>query len=100
MTINGCAGYAAAKGGVMGFMRHLTFEVGPYHITVNSICPEMIIGGRGEFAPSPEQLQTMKDKALLKDGMRPEDIASVAQKLVAFGRHCPVRILQHEIMQS
>ena len=76
MTINACAGYTAAKAGVMGFTRHLAFEVGPYHITVNSICPGMVIGGRGKFAPSPEQLRNMKDKALLKDVTRPEDTAN------------------------
>lgn len=76
MTINACAGYTAAKAGVMGFTRHLAFEVGPYHITVNSICPGMVIGGRGKFAPSPEQFRNMKDKALLKDVTRPEDTAN------------------------
>jgi NAD(P)-dependent dehydrogenase (short-subunit alcohol dehydrogenase family) len=76
MTVNGCAGYTAAKAGVLGFTRHLAFEVGPYHITVNSICPGMVIGGRGEHAPSSEQIQSMKDKALLKDITRPEDTAN------------------------
>lgn len=76
MTINACAGYTAAKAGVMGFTRHLAFEVGPYHITVNSICPGMVIGGRGKFAHPPEQLRNMKDKALLKDVTRPEDTAN------------------------
>jgi NAD(P)-dependent dehydrogenase (short-subunit alcohol dehydrogenase family) len=36
----------------------------------------MIIGGRGEHAPSPEQIQDMKEKALLKDIARPEDTAN------------------------
>jgi len=76
MTVNACAGYTAAKAGVLGFTRHLAFEVGPYHITVNAICPGMVIGGRGEQAPSPEQIQNMKDKAILKDIIRPEDTAS------------------------
>lgn len=76
MTINACAGYTAAKAGVLGFTRHLAFEVGPYHITVNAICPGMVIGGRGEHTPSPEQIQNMKDKALLKDIVRPEDTAN------------------------
>jgi len=76
MTVNACAGYTAAKAGVLGFTRHLAFEVGPYHITVNAICPGMVIGGRGEHTPSPEQIQNMKDKALLKDIVRPEDTAN------------------------
>jgi NAD(P)-dependent dehydrogenase (short-subunit alcohol dehydrogenase family) len=44
--------------------------------TVNAICPGMVIGGRGEYAPSPEQIQNMKDRALLKDIIRPEDTAN------------------------
>jgi 3-oxoacyl-[acyl-carrier protein] reductase len=76
MTVNACAGYTAAKAGVLGFTRHLAFEVGPYHITVNAICPGMVFGGRGEHAPSPEQIQNMKDKAILKDIIRPEDTAN------------------------
>ena len=76
MTVNGCAGYTAAKAGVMGFTRHLAFEVGPYKITVNSICPGMVMGGRGEYTPPPEQIRQMKEKALLKDIIRPEDTAN------------------------
>jgi NAD(P)-dependent dehydrogenase (short-subunit alcohol dehydrogenase family) len=77
MTINACAGYTAAKAGVLGFTRHLAFELGPYHITVNSICPAIGIGGKGEHLLSPEQIRNMKDKALLKDITRPEDTANV-----------------------
>ena len=83
MTINGCAGYSASKAGVMGFTRHLAFEVGPYKITVNSICPGMVIGGRGEYAPPPEQIQKMKEKALLKDVIRPEDTANAVLYLAS-----------------
>jgi NAD(P)-dependent dehydrogenase (short-subunit alcohol dehydrogenase family) len=78
MTINGCAGYSASKAAVMGFTRHLAFEVGPYKITVNSICPGMVMGGRGEYSPSPEQIQKMREKALLKEVIRPEDTANAA----------------------
>ena len=33
------ASYTAAKAGVLGLTRQLAFEVGPYHINVNAICP-------------------------------------------------------------
>ena len=78
MTVNACAAYTASKAGILGFTRHLAFEVGPYKINVNAICPGMVVGGKGEHAPSPEQIKSMKARALLKDIIRPEDTASVA----------------------
>ena len=74
MTVNGCAGYTSAKAGVMGFTRHLAFEVGPYKITVNSVCPGMVMGG--DRMPPPEVLQKMKEGALLGDITTAEDTAN------------------------
>ena len=74
MTVNGCAGYTSAKAGVMGFTRHLAFEVGPYKITVNSVCPGMVMGG--DHMPPPEVLRKMKDGALLGDITTAEDTAN------------------------
>jgi len=74
MTINGCAGYTSAKAGVMGFTRHLAFEVGPYRITVNSVCPGMVMGG--DRIPPPEVLRKMKDGGLLGDITTAEDTAN------------------------
>jgi NAD(P)-dependent dehydrogenase (short-subunit alcohol dehydrogenase family) len=85
MTVNGCAGYTAAKAGVMGFTRHLAFELGPYHITVNSVCPGMVVGGSRAELLSPEQIQAMKDKTLLKDLARPEDTAHAVLYLASEG---------------
>jgi NAD(P)-dependent dehydrogenase (short-subunit alcohol dehydrogenase family) len=75
MTVNGCAGYTSAKAGVMGFTRHLAFEVGPYKITVNSVCPGMVMGG--EHMPPPEVVQKMKNGALLGDITTAKDTANV-----------------------
>jgi NAD(P)-dependent dehydrogenase (short-subunit alcohol dehydrogenase family) len=33
------ASYTASKAGVIRFTRQLAWEVGPYHINVNAICP-------------------------------------------------------------
>ena len=74
MTVNGCAAYTSAKAGVMGFTRHLAFEVGPYKITVNSVCPGMVMGG--EHMPPPDVLRKMKDGALLGDVSSAEDTAN------------------------
>jgi len=74
MTVNGCAGYTSAKAGVMGFTRHLAFEVGPYKITVNSVCPGMVMGG--EHMPPPEVVQKMKEGSLLGDITTAQDTAN------------------------
>jgi NAD(P)-dependent dehydrogenase (short-subunit alcohol dehydrogenase family) len=84
MTVNGCAGYTAAKAGVMGFTRHLAFELGPYKITVNSICPGMIIGyGRGEHGPPPDAIKNITTRSLLGEAATPEDTASAVLFLVS-----------------
>jgi NAD(P)-dependent dehydrogenase (short-subunit alcohol dehydrogenase family) len=75
MTVNGCAAYTSAKAGVMGFTRHLAFEVGPYKITVNSVCPAIMVGG--EHLPPPDVIQKMKESSLLGDVTTPQDTANV-----------------------
>lgn len=40
--------YAAAKMGVLGLVRTLATEVGPYGIRVNSVCPGAVVGPRIE----------------------------------------------------
>ena len=88
MTVNGCAGYTAAKAGVMGFTRHLAFELGPYKITVNSICPGMIIGyGRGEHAPPPEIVRNMRARSLLGEVATPDDTANAVLFLASARAH-------------
>jgi NAD(P)-dependent dehydrogenase (short-subunit alcohol dehydrogenase family) len=37
------ASYTAAKAGVLGLTRQLAFELGPYHINVNAICPAGVV---------------------------------------------------------
>lgn len=36
------ASYAASKAGVIGFMREVAYELAPYGITVNAVCPGVI----------------------------------------------------------
>lgn len=42
MSIYGGAHYTASKEGVIGFTRHLAYEVAPYGINVNCICPGIV----------------------------------------------------------
>ena len=46
--LHGRTPYAAAKMGVIGLVRTLAAELGPYQIRVNAICPGMVAGPRIE----------------------------------------------------
>jgi NAD(P)-dependent dehydrogenase (short-subunit alcohol dehydrogenase family) len=39
ISSHGNAAYTAAKAGLIGFTRHLAFELAPWKITVNAVCP-------------------------------------------------------------
>ena len=39
ISIHGAAHYTAAKAGVIALTRHLAYELGPYGIRVNAVCP-------------------------------------------------------------
>ena len=39
ISSHGNAAYTAAKAGLIGFTRHLAFELAPWGITVNAVCP-------------------------------------------------------------
>ncbi|MBI2525937.1 MAG: SDR family oxidoreductase [Candidatus Rokubacteria bacterium] len=39
ISFTGAASYTASKAGLLGFTRHLAYEVAPYGINVNAICP-------------------------------------------------------------
>jgi NAD(P)-dependent dehydrogenase (short-subunit alcohol dehydrogenase family) len=75
MSIGNCVAYTTAKSGILGFTRHLAFEVGPYKINVNAISPG------GTLTPAVEKSPVhlrLKDSNPLKDLCRPEDIAEAA----------------------
>jgi NAD(P)-dependent dehydrogenase (short-subunit alcohol dehydrogenase family) len=75
VSLGNCVAYTTAKSGILGFTRHLAFEVGPYKINVNAVSPG------GTLTPatqaSPVHLR-LKDSNPLKDLCRPEDIGEAA----------------------
>jgi NAD(P)-dependent dehydrogenase (short-subunit alcohol dehydrogenase family) len=75
MSMGACVAYTTSKSGILGFTRHLAFEVGPYKINVNAICPGSTLTRLTEA--SPVHLG-MREKNPLKDICRPEDIAGAA----------------------
>jgi NAD(P)-dependent dehydrogenase (short-subunit alcohol dehydrogenase family) len=81
MSIAACAAYTSSKAAILGFSRHLAFEVGPYKINVNAICP----GGTltPKFRVTPEELQRSKDNVPLRDICTPQDMANAVLFLVS-----------------
>ncbi len=83
--------YAAAKMGVIGLVRTLALEVGPYGIRVNSVCPGAVEGPRmtsviraqaeSQGIPEADARRTFTDAAALKRPVPAEDVAAVC------GRH-------------
>jgi NAD(P)-dependent dehydrogenase (short-subunit alcohol dehydrogenase family) len=46
MSLASGAAYAAAKGGIIAFTRKLSFELGPFGITINAIAPSLTLTER------------------------------------------------------
>lgn len=73
VTLASCIAYTSSKSALLGLTRHLAFEVGPYKINVNAICPGVTLTPK--VKTSPEEVQRMKDSMPLRDVCRPQDIA-------------------------
>lgn len=69
--------YAASKAGVNGLTMCLAKELGPYNITVNSICPGPLAGRMTESMP-PENVKALISTACIGRLGSPEDVANAA----------------------
>ena len=78
MTMIGGVSYTSSKSGIWGLTRQLSFELGPYQITVNGISPGNIITPMLKAGTTPERLEAMKKWYPLRDMPTPEDIADAA----------------------
>ncbi|MGE4271739.1 MAG: SDR family NAD(P)-dependent oxidoreductase [Desulfitobacterium sp.] len=57
ISFNGSGNYTAAKEGVLGFTRQLAYELAPYGINVNSVCPGATMTPLLERIATPETLK-------------------------------------------
>jgi 3-oxoacyl-[acyl-carrier protein] reductase len=74
-SITGAA-YTASKAGVIGFTRQLAYEVGPYHINVNAICPAGVVSS---YRPNDhELLENMTNNIPIRQATYSEDIGWAA----------------------
>lgn len=78
MTMIGGVSYTSSKSGIWGLTRQLSFELGPYQITVNGISPGNVITPMLKAGTTPERLAEMKKWYPLRDMPTPEDIADAA----------------------
>lgn len=83
------APYAASKAGLLGLMRTLAAEAGPYGIRVNAICGGVVQGTemhekvnselqRVSGLRPEERLSAARSSALLRKVLNPEDVADAA----------------------
>jgi len=74
-TQNASANYVAAKAAILGFTRQLAYELGPFNINVNAVCPWTVITPLSLAAVGREALEKIKEGIPLRDYPKPEDVA-------------------------
>ncbi len=76
MTMNGGAHYTAAKAAVLGFTRHLAFELGHFKINVNALCPGNVRTPLLEDLIGSEGIDNLKQQYPLGELIKPDDVAN------------------------
>ena len=75
MEINLKGLFNCTKAAVLGFTRHAAFELGPYKINVNAVCPGSTLTQVVESRMTPEIKEKMRKATALNDFLLPEDQA-------------------------
>lgn len=78
ITMFGGVAYTSSKAGILGLTRQLSYELGPYQITVNAISPGNVITPMLKSGTTPERREAMKKWYPLRDLPTPEDVADAA----------------------
>ncbi|MGB9700811.1 MAG: SDR family NAD(P)-dependent oxidoreductase [Thermodesulfobacteriota bacterium] len=83
ISYHGSAAYTAAKAGLLGFTRHLAYELAPYGITVNAICPGGTLTQRIRERVTPQEIEEEIKRFPMGRWGRPEDQAKAVLFLVS-----------------
>jgi NAD(P)-dependent dehydrogenase (short-subunit alcohol dehydrogenase family) len=83
ISIHGAAHYTASKAGVIGLTRHLAYELGPYGIRVNAICPGVTATSLVERIGDPAALEATQRLIPLGRAATPQDHADAVLMLVS-----------------
>jgi 3-oxoacyl-[acyl-carrier protein] reductase len=77
MSTNFGIHYTSSKAAILGFVRHLAHELGPFGINVNCVNPGLVFTSLIEKGNvTPEFLERQKQASPLRDIIKPEDIAN------------------------
>jgi len=83
ISIHGGVHYTASKAGVIGLTRHLAFELGPFGIRVNAICPGETLTSLMERIGDPAVLEQSRRRTPLGRLATPEDQANAVLLLLS-----------------
>ena len=76
ISFHGGAHYTASKAGVLGFTRHLAYELAPYGINVNAICPGATLTPLLRSRATPAQIEKEALRTAVGKLCEPDDIAN------------------------
>ena len=83
ISIHGAAHYTAAKAGVIGLTRHLAYELGPFGIRVNALCPGETMTPLMERIGDPAVLEATRRLIPLGRSGAPDDQANAVLLLLS-----------------
>lgn len=83
ISYHAAANYTASKWGVIGFTKHLAWDLGEHGVRVNAVCPGSTLTPMIESGTTPEDRAETEEKIPLDRWARPEDQADAVAYLVS-----------------
>jgi NAD(P)-dependent dehydrogenase (short-subunit alcohol dehydrogenase family) len=75
ISFHGGADYTASKAGVLGFTRHLAYELAPFGINVNAVCPGATLTPLLKSRATPAQIEKEALRTAVGKLCEPEEVA-------------------------